>query len=262
MAEQGKLAGKVAFITGGGSGIGAATARLFAAEGAQVVAADVSPRVLETFDDSDGITGIVLDVADSTAVRAAFAQLTEAHGKLDILLNGAGIAGVPPTEEELTSIPDRSAPPDIITGISDEAWDRVLAVNLSSQFYTLRSAVPLLKAAGGGSVINIASVAALISVTMPLHYPASKSGIFGLTRAAATELAPFNIRVNAVAPGSVDTPMLHIAGPEIVKELIKMQPLQRMASPEELARTMLFLGSDDGSYYTGQIFSPSGGLYM
>jgi 3-oxoacyl-[acyl-carrier protein] reductase len=251
------LTDKVAFVSGAASGIGAASARLFAAEGATVYATDISPTIAEVWADVDSVRGVQLDVGDPAAVRQAFTLIGDEHGKVDVVLNAAGIVGSAPPPEAFGG-----EAPDFITWISDDEWDRVLRINLSSQFYTLRSAIPLLQKAGSGSVINIASVAALIGAAMPLAYPASKSGILGLTRAAATALAPWNIRVNTVAPGSVDTPMFNSAGPELVKELVQMQPIKRAATPDEIARTMLFLASDDSGYYTGQILSPSGGVFM
>lgn len=257
MATTGRLTGKVVFTSGAASGIGAATTRLFAAEGAHVYASDISSKIADVWAGNDNVTPITLDVGDPDAVRGAFAQIDSEQGKLDVLLNAAGIVGASPPPSAF-----EGDAPDFITWITDDEWDRVLRINLSSQFYTLRSAIPLLKKAGGGSVINIASVAALISAAMPLAYPASKSGILGMTRAAATALAPWNIRVNTVAPGSVDTPMFNSAGPDLVKELVEMQPIKRAATPDEIARTMLFLATEDSAYYTGQILSPSGGVYM
>jgi NAD(P)-dependent dehydrogenase (short-subunit alcohol dehydrogenase family) len=259
----GRLDNRVAFVTGAASGIGAASARLFAQEGAWVIAADISEKVLSEYEGAERINGIVLDVADSSAVNDAFRIVAGEFGRLDILLNGAGIAGLAPDQDEQRPTLNLGADPtDLISMTTDKAFARVLAVNLFGPFYTLRAAVPLLKAAGGGSVINISSVAALIGAAMPPPYPASKAGVLGLTRAAATELAPHNIRVNAVAPGAVDTPMLHLAPPEVVAQLINMQPIKRAAPADEIAQTMLFLASDAGAYYTGQVFSPSGGLHM
>ena len=119
-----------------------------------------------------------------------------------------------------------------------------------------------MKKAGGGSVVNISSVAALVGVPMPLYYPASKAAVLGMTRSAAGELAPYNIRVNAVAPGAVDTPLLSAQPPEIMEKIIAMQPIPRAAHPSEIAQTLLFLASEDGAYYTGQTLCPSGGIYM
>lgn len=268
-----KLAGKVAFITGAGSGIGAATAHLFAQNGATVIGADVSENNLkEVFSTIDNGEGVMLDVSDSAAVRQALADVESRYGRLDILINAAGINAPDKTENQrLVDINVQVAQagkrgevlhPEFLSGVTDEHFDRVLAVNLKGPFYTMREAAPLLKRSGGGSIINISSVSALVGTPMPLYYPASKAGVLGMTRAAAGELAPFNIRVNAVAPGAVDTPLLRAQPDEIVDSIASIQPISSVAQPEDLAATMLFLASDDSKYYTGQTLSPSGGLYM
>lgn len=253
MTTPGKLDGRTALITGGGSGIGAASAELFAAEGATVYAADISAAVVDRWADHPRIHGVQLDVADSAAVDAVLERVTAEQGTLHVLLNGAGTN---------SAAAPSGNPPTFLTATTDEDFDRVVRINLAGPFYTLRAALPLLVAAEGASVINTASVAALIGAAMSPAYPASKAGLLGMTRAAAIELAPFGVRVNAVAPGSVDTPMLRAAGPELVKELVAMQPIARAATPEEIARTMLFLAGDDSAYYTGQTFAPAGGLHM
>lgn len=268
-----KLDGKIAFVTGAGSGIGAATARLFAAQGATVIGADISEvNVKEVFAGIDNGEGIAMDVSDSASVKDAFAAVESRYGALHVLVNAAGINA--PTREENQRLVDINVKmfeagkrgevyhPDFLSGVTDEHFDRVLAVNLKGPFYTIRESVPLIKRSGGGSIVNIASVAALVGTPMPLYYPASKAGVLGLTRAAAGELAPHNIRVNAVAPGAVDTPLLHAQPDEIVDSIASIQPISSLATPEDLAATMLFLASDDSKYYTGQTLSPSGGLYM
>lgn len=268
-----KLAGKVAFITGAGSGIGAATAHLFAQNGATVIGADVSENNLkEVFSTIDNGEGVMLDVSDSAAVRQALADVESRYGRLDILINAAGINAPDKTENQrLVDINVQVAQagkrgevlhPEFLSGVTDEHFDRVLAVNLKGPFYTMREAAPLLKRSGGGSIINISSVSALVGTPMPLYYPASKAGVLGMTRAAAGELAPFNIRVNALAPAGINTALLTQSGDEHVQALLSMQPLKRLAEPEEIAETLVFLASDAGAHYTGQILSPSAGAYL
>ena len=268
------LTNKVAFITGAASGIGLATARLFSERGATVVAADLDKGKLEeSFDGASEVTTIALDVSDSAGVRAAFDQLTLDHGRLDVLVNAAGINA--PTREAnqtlvyanvraLEAIRKGQTPTfDFLEDTTDDDFRRTLEVNLFSQFYTIRAAAPILKTSGGGAIVNISSVAALIGAAMPLYYPASKAGVLGLTRAAAAELAPYNIRVNAIAPGSVDTPLMHQQPDEVVQFLLGLQAIPRLASPTELAETIAFLSDDEtGGFYTGQTLSPSGGTYM
>ncbi|WP_395106179.1 SDR family NAD(P)-dependent oxidoreductase [Actinomadura sp. SCN-SB] len=269
-----KLEGRVAFVTGAASGIGQATALLLREEGMLVAAADLDKsRLKEALGGVEGVTVFPLDVSDSAAVNEAFAQVDRFHGRLDALVNAAGINA--PTPEANQALVDanvrgleamkRGETPrfDFLEDTSDEDFRRTLEVNLFSQFYTLRAAAPIMKRTGGGSVVNVSSVAALIGAAMPLYYPASKAGVLGLTRAAAVELAPYGIRVNAIAPGAVDTPLMHQQPDEVVQFLLGLQKIPRLAAPEEIARTIVFLCADDtGGYYTGQTISPSGGTYM
>ncbi len=139
---------------------------------------------------------------------------------------------------------------------------RVVAINLNGTFYTIRAAVPLMKASGSGSIVNFASVAGLIGLPMPAYYPASKAAVVGLTKAVAAELAPFDIRVNALAPAGIRTAMLTASGDDHVQALLALQPLKRLAEPEEIGRTVLFLASDAAGHYTGQTLAPSGGALM
>jgi len=264
---------KVVLVTGAASGMGLATAAAFAAQGAIVYGADISAENLEReFTSLPRAHAVPLDIADSAAVNAAFERIADEQGRLDVLVNAAGVntptkaAGEALNAENyqgfVAAKEGRSHNPEFLESISDEDFDRVLKINLYGPFYTIRAAVPLLKKAGGGAIVNFSSSAALMAVAMPAYYPASKAGLLGLTREVATELAPFNIRVNALAPGAVDTPLFRQTDPEFNEFLISMQPIKRAATPEEIARTVLFLAGDEGGYYTGQTFSPSGGLVM
>nr|WP_319249119.1 SDR family NAD(P)-dependent oxidoreductase [uncultured Celeribacter sp.] len=265
---------RVAVITGGASGIGRATARLFTQQGARVYLLDRDQgRLDEAVEAGEATRGMTLDIADSTDVSACIDDIAKAEGRLDILVNGAGINA--PNAEANQALIDanvatlaalregRQPQHEFIEKTTDEEFRRVLEVNLFSQFYCIRAAVPHMKASGGGAIVNISSAAALTGVTMPLYYPASKAGVLGMTRAAAAELASFNIRVNAIAPGGVDTPLMHQQPKEVVEFLVGMQPIRRLAQPEELARTVAFLSDDEASgFYTGQTISPNGGLHM
>lgn len=267
-----KLQGKIAFITGAASGMGLATATLFAAEGATVYGADISAEALERNFTSrvPGGRAIPLDVSDPDSVREAFAAVEREQGHLDILINAAGVNTPTKDSSERLNATNLKAfharqngeafHPQFLTEVTDAEFDRVLKINLYGPFYTTRAAVPLLKQAGGGAIVNFSSAAAVTPVAMPAYYPASKAGVLGLTRTTAAELAPFNIRVNSLAPGAVDTPLFRQADEEMIQTLIAMQPIPRAATPEEIAQSVLFLSCDDSAYYTGHMFSPSGGL--
>ncbi|MGP6175177.1 SDR family NAD(P)-dependent oxidoreductase [Corynebacterium sp. A21] len=267
------LKGRVAVVTGAGSGMGLDTVQALITEGAQVFALDISQGNLDReLGESAGVTTIALDIADSAAVNAAFAQVNQAHGKLDILINAAGVSTpnrkatewVDAINHQMTDAMKKGEPfaPEFLSEISDEDFDRVLKINLYGTFYTIRAAVPLLKAAGGGAITNFASVAGFLALPMPAYYPASKSAVVGMTRALSGELAPFGIRVNALAPAGINTAMLNQSGDDHVQALLSLQPLKRLAEPEEVAQTVTFLSSDNGAHYTGQVFSPSGGAYL
>ena len=265
---------KTVFVTGAASGMGLATAEAFAREGAVVYGADISAESLAAgLGQVPGARAVALDIADPDAVRAAFARVEEEQGHLDVLVNAAGVNAPNRAAQEKLNAQNyegfvamkegrQPTPPEFLEEITDEDFDRVIKINLYGPFYTTRAAAPLMKKAGGGAIINFSSAAALLAVAMPAYYPASKAGVLGLTRESAVELAPFNIRVNALAPGAVDTPLFRQTDPEFNDFLIGMQPIRRAATPAEVAQTVLFLASAEGSYYTGQTISPSGGLVM
>lgn len=267
------LSNKIAVVTGAGSGMGLATVRAFLAEGATVYALDLSRGNLDReLGGEDRVTTLDLDIADSAAVDAAFDRVNNEHGKLDILINAAGV-NTPNRRatEWLDSINHRmidaakegeSFTPEYLSEIPDEDFERVMKINVHGTFFAIRAAAPLLKAAGGGAVVNFASVAGLVGLPMPAYYPASKAAVVGMTRSISGELAPFNIRVNALAPAGINTALLTQSGEDHVQALLAMQPLKRLAEPGEIAQTLVFLASDSGAHYTGQVFSPSGGAYL
>lgn len=272
-SNAGSLNGRVAVVTGAGSGMGLATVKAFLEQGAYVYALDISQDNLEReLGSEDNVTVIALDISDSAAVNEAFDKVRENHGKLHALVNAAGVSV--PTRRAVEWVDDinhrmveamkKGEPfaPEFLGEIPDEDFDRVMKINLYGTFYTTRAAVPLLKAAGGGAITNFASIAGLVSLPMPAYYPASKAAVVGMTRSNAGELAPFNIRVNALAPAGINTAMMNQSGDDHVQALLSLQPLKRLAEPEEVAQTLVFLSSDAGSHYTGQVFSPSGGAYL
>jgi 3-oxoacyl-[acyl-carrier protein] reductase len=238
-----RFVGRVALVTGGGSGIGAAAARRLAAEGAVVYAADLRPGADPPPAGSD-IRPVRLDVTSSAEVDALIGRIADECGALHAVVNAAG---VPDSPRRL-----RAGATSDLSEITDDDWRQVLDVNLTGTFYVVRSAVPLLRRNGpdGGAIVNIASVGALANYPLPAAYPASKAGVLGLTRA-----------VNAVAPGAIDTPMLP-QEPQLRSAVVSLGVLNRVASPDELAASIAFLASDEGAFYTGQTLSPNGGYVM
>jgi 3alpha(or 20beta)-hydroxysteroid dehydrogenase len=244
----GRLEAKVALITGAASGQGAAEARMFAAEGAAVVVADVDEpggrRVATDLGDS-GVF-VPLDVADASQWATAVEQATAAFGGVDVLVNNAGI-GFPPRR---------------IEDERPEEHDRVLATNLRGVYLGMRAVVPALSARGGGSIVNISSIDGLVGVAGMTSYAASKFAVTGMTRTAALELGRRGIRVNSIHPGVIETPLVRTAPPETLARLqtvLDRQPIPRMGRPEEVAYLALYLASDESSYCTGAQFVIDGG---
>ncbi len=237
-----RLEGKVAVITGAKGGIGAATAELFMREGATVVGVDLG-------EDSPGDLAIVADVTDAAAVKDMYATVTERFGRIDVLFNNAGIS---PNDD--ASVLDTSL----------EAWQRVQDVNLKSVFLCCKYGIPHLLETGGGSVINTASfVAVMGAATSQISYTASKGGVLALSRELGVELAKRGVRVNALCPGPVDTPLLRelfAKDPEKAQRRMVHLPMGRFAFAEEIAQGALFLASDDSSYVTASTFLVDGGL--
>jgi 3-oxoacyl-[acyl-carrier protein] reductase len=271
-----KLKDRVALVTGGGSGIGRAIALRFAAEGAYVVVNDLKLQTAQkTVGELDGGRGraIAADVSDSAQVRAMFAEVEkELGGRLDVLVNNAGIAGSGDDRERLrklaeTRIAETMAGEitthwDITQNMSDEAWHRMIGVHLNGTFFCSREALKLMSRANRGVIINLSSVAALTGLETVPHYSAAKGGILSFTRALAREVGSRGIRVNAICPGYIETPMTAAISPLMQKMLVSRTPLGRWGQPEEIAATALFLASDDASFYTGQWLSPNGGLVI
>jgi 3alpha(or 20beta)-hydroxysteroid dehydrogenase len=241
----GRLEGKVALISGGARGMGAATARLFVAEGAKVVIGDVLPEVKETAaaigDDAHGVT---LDVTDEASWQAAISETESRFGKLDILVNNAGIL--------------------MIKGLADTTeadFRKVQDVNVVGVFLGIREAAPAIKRAGGGAIVNMSSVEGFGGNKYVIAYGASKFAVRGMTKCAALELAVDGIRVNSVHPGGIDTPMVRAFAPkdEHVASVGKQVPLKRTGTAEEVAEAVAWLASDAASYVTGAELAVDGG---
>jgi len=272
-----KLEGRTALVTGAGSGIGRATAILFANEGARVIVNDVNR---ESAEDTVGAMGAArergcahqADVSDSGAVRAMFEEVNQRFGDLHVLVNNAGIAetgnrrdeinrkGEAQLQELLSGGPIQSHW-DVTVSLSDEEWRQMMDVHLGGTFFCTREALKLMAAKNRGSIINISSVAGLSGIPVASHYGAAKGGILGFTRSVALEMATRNIRVNAICPGWIETPMTQHFSPFLKMSITARVPMMRWGRPEEIAATALFLASDDSTYYTGQWLSPNGGIF-
>ncbi len=249
----GRLEGKVAIVTGAASGIGAASARLFAAEGAKVGICDLPGTGIESV--ADEITsaggealGMPADVADPDQVETFIAAVAERFSGIDVLFSNAGIGGKGNAPE-----------------MDPDEFQRVLSVNLAGGFLCSKFAIPHMRTAGGGSIIFTASELALVGSRRNLAYTASKAGLIGMARSMALDHGPDNIRVNVLCPGAVDTPMLrrsivHHENPDAYKQMIVSEiTLGRIGRPDEIARTALFLASDDSSFMTGSTVVVDGG---
>ena len=241
-------ADKVALVTGAARGIGLAAAKRFLAEGWRVglldIDADNLKRTHAALARPDSTLALACDVADATAVSAAFAALAERFGRLDVLVNNAGIAVFKPLLET-----------------TPEEWSRVLAVNLTGPFLCAQAAAALMREQGGGSIVNITSISGLRASTLRVAYGTSKAALEHLTRQQAVELAALGIRVNAVAPGPVDTAMAKaVHTPAIRADYHDAIPLNRYGLEEELAEAIYFLCSERASYITGQTLAVDGGF--
>jgi meso-butanediol dehydrogenase / (S,S)-butanediol dehydrogenase / diacetyl reductase len=243
-----KLENKVSLITGAASGIGAATAKLFAAEGAIVIVVDIDESNGRRVAEEIGARGIFhkANVSEPLEVEAMVELAVDRFGRLEVLHNNVATAGA-------------VAP---VGDMPIEAWQRAIAVSLSGVFYGMRFALPQMVAQGGGVIVNTASVSGLAADYMLGAYNAAKAGVINLTRTAAIEYARKNIRVNAVCPGSVATPpLLRAIGEGEGRRLLEdHHPVGRIGLPEEIARVVLFLASEDSSFMTGSIVVADGGI--
>jgi 3-oxoacyl-[acyl-carrier protein] reductase len=246
-----RLKDKVAVITGGGQGIGRTIAETYAAQGAKLALWDVNEEgVKKTAEEIKAkykveTHGARVDVTKIEEVEAGMKRVVDAFGKIDILVNNAGI-----TKDNL------------VIRMSDAEWDAVLAVNLKGPFNCTKAVFSPMRKAGGGRIINIASIVGLMGNAGQANYSSSKGGLIAMTKTCAREFAKKNILVNAIAPGFIRTAMTDKLPDEVKKTLAAQIPLERLGEAQDVANAALFLASDESSYVTGQVVSVNGGMYM
>ncbi|RSM63335.1 3-oxoacyl-ACP reductase [Amycolatopsis sp. WAC 01376] len=244
-----RFEGRVAVITGGSSGIGLATARRLASEGAKVVIGDISAEAGKAAADEVGGLFVQADVTDAEQVDALFQTTVDTFGSVDVAFNNAGIS--PPEDDSI-----------LTTGI--DAWEKVQKVNLTSVYLCCKAALPHMRRQGKGSIINTASfVAVMGAATSQISYTASKGGVLAMSRELGVQFARENIRVNALCPGPVNTPLLKelfAKDPERAARRLVHVPVGRFAEPEEIAAAVAFLASDDASFITASQFLVDGGI--
>ena len=270
-----RLNGKVAVITGGAKGLGLSIAEKFHEEGCQIIICDILSSEANKVAKNLKGKSFELDVSDSKQVLNVFNDINNLYNKIDILVNNAGINGFenrPDIIEERNRINKAQIKEysenktidthfDVTVNMSDFDWFKMINTHLSGTFFCTREALKIMNKYNSGSIINMGSVLGTIGGPSSPHYSAAKGGILAYTRALARELASRNIRVNAIAPGYIDTDMTNHLG--YVKELIKSQtPIKKFGVPEDIAWATVYLASDEAKFMTGQTISPSGGFVM
>ena len=243
-----RLQNKVAIITGGSRGIGFATVKAFLKEGATVILAASSPASaqkavdqLKAEDKGANVFGISPNLSDLASVRQAFEQVVQQHGRIDIVVNNAGLSESTP-----------------LLNYTEETFDKVMDLNVKGVFNSARIAAEIMEKQGGGVILNTSSMVSISGQPSGVAYPTSKFAVNGLTVSLARELGPKGIRVNAVAPGITETDMMKAVPKEVIEPMIKQIPLRRLGQPEDIANAFVFLASEEASYITGVVLSVDG----
>jgi NAD(P)-dependent dehydrogenase (short-subunit alcohol dehydrogenase family) len=264
------LAGQVALVTGGGSGLGAAISRRLSRDGVTVIVNDLVDEAAHRVATEIGGQASVFDVGDAQAFDTAVDGVVARFGRLDIVVNNAGIAPIPDDRRTAITVANQMArfegrlddlvPPNITAELSDTDFDRMIRTHLYGTFHGVRAALRHMTPARRGCVVNIASVLGLRPIAGPFHYAAAKAGIIALTRSCGQEVAAFGVRVNAICPGWVDTPLLAPTDPLIRTAITAQIPQGRMAQADEIADMVRFLVGPESTYCCGDVLTVSGGV--
>jgi NAD(P)-dependent dehydrogenase (short-subunit alcohol dehydrogenase family) len=262
-------AGQVVVITGGASGLGARFAQLFASRGAHIVIGDIAEQAAHKLSGSLGGTSIKCDVTNSKDVDALAQHAVSHFGKIDVFINNAGIAPIPNEERFATAVANQmlrlennvgaTTPLNVVTDMTDGEWDHMLKVHLYGTFYGCRAAARYMTPQRSGSIINISSVLGLRPTAMAPHYSTAKAGIIALTKSQSQELAPLGVRVNAVCPGYIDTPLLAPMNELMKVAIVSQIGIGRLGTDDEIAEMVSYIASAKASYCTGEVFSVTGG---
>lgn len=272
-STKARLEGRTALITGGGAGLGAAMARRFHEEGARVVVNDLDPGTAKVVAEEVGGSSYAADVSDSEAVRAMFEEVGRTLGRLDILVNNAGIGSQDAESTARFNAKSLAQAAEVAAGgpiqthldrtveLSDAEWHRMIGVHLDGTFFCCREGLKIMSPQMSGSIINLGSIMGTAGGGGLPDYCAAKGGILALTRSLAREVASRGIRVNAIAPGWIETAMTDPVGD--IRPLLEAQtPLGRFGEPDDIAWAAVYLASDEAKFVTGQVLSPNGGWHM
>jgi 3-oxoacyl-[acyl-carrier protein] reductase len=270
-----RLKGKVALITGGARGLGASIAKHFSNEGAKIILCDINTDLANKMANELGGKAYYVDVSNSKNVEETFSKINSEFNRLDILVNNAGINGFENRQnllderikvnnhqsKEFSETGKIKSHFDVTVNLNDEDWHKMIGIHLNGTFFCTREALKIMNNQESGSIINMGSVLGTTGGPSSPHYSAAKAGILGFTRATARELASRNIRVNAIAPGYIDTEMTTHLG-DVKKIVMSATPMKRFGDVADIAWAAVYLGSDESKFVTGQTISPNGGFVM